>query len=173
MDQSGSGRYHYYHSLFYPSEHAASDSTPFVQCCRDTENCELYNKYRPVSNCSGYEPPSPGKLREREIEKVYATVDVASLRVFILSTEYVDNYDECKSYYCKFCVKVFYTKLNLQKFSIKFCAIIPVGAKFYRVQIYFLAQKIVAFCLSIGKAEFCKYYEVLCLQLMLDTHKPN
>lgn len=57
------GCYHYYHSLFYPSEHEISDSTPYSKCCDGgTEgNCELFYRYRPSSNCSRYEPPTPGK----------------------------------------------------------------------------------------------------------------
>ena len=54
------GRYHYYHSLFYPNQHEESDSRPFSQCCEETENCELFYKHRPSPNCSVYEPPTPG-----------------------------------------------------------------------------------------------------------------
>ena len=63
VDTEASGSYHYYHSLFYPEEHLISDSRPFQDCCVESNNCVLYYKYRPSSNCDEYQPPTPGKRK--------------------------------------------------------------------------------------------------------------
>uniref|UniRef100_A0A1X7UXG1 AMOP domain-containing protein n=1 Tax=Amphimedon queenslandica TaxID=400682 RepID=A0A1X7UXG1_AMPQE len=60
VDTEASGSYHYYHSLFHPEQHLLSDSRPFEDCCVESNNCVLYYKYRPSSNCEGYQPPTPG-----------------------------------------------------------------------------------------------------------------
>ena len=55
------GSYHYHHSLFYPRQHSVSDSVPFTKCCVQSSNCYLYYRYRPASDCTGYQPPAPGQ----------------------------------------------------------------------------------------------------------------
>ena len=55
-------RYHYYHSLYYPSEHIENDVDPYRYCCIETQNCQLFYKYRPQSDCSKYEAPQSGEI---------------------------------------------------------------------------------------------------------------
>lgn len=61
IGSQGDGRYHYYHSLFHPNQHKASDVDPYRYCCLETQNCEQFYKYRPSPDCSSYLAPQTGE----------------------------------------------------------------------------------------------------------------
>ena len=50
------GSYKLYHPWFENRKYVTEDKTPYENCCKSSNLCSVYNKYRPSDDCSNYDP---------------------------------------------------------------------------------------------------------------------
>ena len=55
------GSYKLHHPLFNRRKYVAEDKIPYDNCCKSSNLCSVFNKYRPSDDCSDYDPSQISK----------------------------------------------------------------------------------------------------------------
>lgn len=50
----------FFHPLMSYASYEVVDLTPFIHCCKSSNQCHLYREFRPVDRCDGYQAPAIG-----------------------------------------------------------------------------------------------------------------